>query len=342
MNVYFISEQNFSKFLSRMIESEHVVGPTAKQNKFVFKKLETVDDLRLDYDVTLLPPKKEIFPVKQALVRFDGNKYEGCVNPQKKILFGVHFYDAKAIDQLDTVFAHRNKDINYLANRNAITLVISNIQNVAPRAAWGTVGKEVQPKGHDAWITKLANGYVFEIFTDKGDALMKFGSFESASEIQVAEARTLNEKIKEQCPERLEHSSEKIAEKVRKYFNKYEFWEAQASKCFSCGTCNIVCPTCYCFDVQDKWNLDQKSGVRFRVWDACLTEDFSKISLGGGAEKNFRATRGERFRHRIMRKTSYLNSILGGPACVGCGRCSTQCTADIADPVRIVNKIMED
>ena len=124
-----------------------------------------------------------------------------------------------------------------------------------------------------------------------------------------------------------------IAEKVRASFKNKELWEKLSEKCFSCGSCNIVCPTCYCFDVQDKWNLDQVSGDRTRYWDACLTEEFSKISLGAGAEENFREKRGDRFRHRIMRKASYLNDKLGSPACVGCGRCSVSCTSDITDPV---------
>jgi ferredoxin len=42
-----------------------------------------------------------------------------------------------------------------------------------------------------------------------------------------------------------------------------------------------------------------------------------------------------------MRKGAYLNEKLGSPACTGCGRCSNACTADIADPVRVINAIME-
>jgi ferredoxin len=92
--------------------------------------------------------------------------------------------------------------------------------------------------------------------------------------------------------------------------------------------------------VQDTWNVDQTSGQRTRFWDGCLTEDFAKCSLGEGATENFREQRAARFRHRLMRKATYLNEKLGGPACVGCGRCSAGCTADIADPVRVINRIM--
>ena len=341
MNAYFISENDFKSFVSAMIQSLAVIGPIAKKKKFVFAKLESADDLRLDYDVTILPPKKEFFPTSQDLLKFVKDKYEGRIAPQEKVLFGVHFYDIKAIDMTDYLFREKNEDWNYLANREAATVIGSNIQNVSERAFWGTVGKDVSPKGHDGFITKISGGYVFETKTGKGEALIKFGNFAKASDAQVKEAKAVNKSVMGKCPEQLKQSSKEIAEKVRKAFSKEKLWEEFAEDCFSCGSCNTVCPTCYCFDVQDNWNLDQVSGVRTRYWDACLTEDFAKVSLGGGATENFREERGERFRHRIMRKAAYLNEKLGGPACVGCGRCSAACTADIADPVNVINKIME-
>ena len=72
-----------------------------------------------------------------------------------------------------------------------------------------------------------------------------------------------------------------------------------------------------------------------------MTEDFAQISLGEGKYENFRSSTAMRMRHRIMRKFVYLNDKLGSQACVGCGRCSNACTADIADPTAIINKIME-
>jgi sulfhydrogenase subunit beta (sulfur reductase) len=93
--------------------------------------------------------------------------------------------------------------------------------------------------------------------------------------------------------------------------------------------------------MRDAWNLDQVSGTRTRYWDACLTREFATISQPGGGSENFREHHSSRFRHRFMRKAAYLNDKLGGPACTGCGRCSAACTADIADPVRVINAIME-
>jgi NAD-dependent dihydropyrimidine dehydrogenase PreA subunit len=53
-------------------------------------------------------------------------------------------------------------------------------------------------------------------------------------------------------------------------------WEKRADKCYSCGSCNLVCPTCYCFDVLESVDISLNSGERTRRWDGCLL----KISHG--------------------------------------------------------------
>lgn len=339
MTASFITSDDFPAFVAAMIDAGPVYGPVAKRSRFVFGQLEAPEELRLDYDVTILPPKKLFFPPAQDLLRFRDGDYSAPIEPVEKVLFGVHFYDVKAIDQTDLLFSERNYDVNYMAHRETTTIVASNIQNVSPRAFFASVGKDVQPRGHDAFLTAIDGGYVFETRTERGEALLKYGAFQPATEAQVAEAAAVNAAALEKCPERLEHGTQEIATKVRAAFGDDELWNELAADCFSCGTCNTVCPTCYCFDVQDTWNVDD-SGQRTRFWDGCLTEDFAKCSLGDGGSENFREQRSQRFRHRIMRKATYLNEKLGGPACVGCGRCSAGCTADIADPVRVINRIM--
>jgi formate hydrogenlyase subunit 6/NADH:ubiquinone oxidoreductase subunit I len=340
MTVSFIRNEDFPAFVTALIEVRPVYGPVAKRSRFAFERLEGPDQLRLDYDVTILPPKKLFFPPEQDLVRFDESGYRAALEPTKKILFGVHFYDVKAIDQTDLLFSERNYDVNYMAHRLDTTIVASNVQNVSDRAFFASVGADVEPQGHDAFLTKVADGYVYEARTDHGKALLPFGEFRDATDAEVAQAAQVNADALEKCPEKLEYSTDAIATKVRGAFGNEELWTSLAADCFSCGTCNTTCPTCYCFDVQDTWNVDQTSGQRTRYWDGCLTEDFAKCSLGEGACENFRDQRGQRFRHRMMRKATYLNEKLGGPACVGCGRCSAGCTADIADPVRVINQIM--
>ena len=70
-----------------------------------------------------------------------------AIQPEPRILFGVHFYDVKAIDMLDQLFRENHEDKNYLAKREQTTIVGSNIQNVSKRAFLATVGKDVKPQG---------------------------------------------------------------------------------------------------------------------------------------------------------------------------------------------------
>jgi sulfhydrogenase subunit beta (sulfur reductase) len=341
MKAWFLKENDLKSFVGQLMKTTRVVGPVAKKSRFVFQELVSPDDLRLDYDVTILPAKKVCFPTRQPLISFNGKAVSSCIDPVDQVLFGAHFYEIKAIDMLDALFAAGHRDENYLANRAHTTIVGSSIQSISPRAFWASVGAEVEPNGHDAFLTRIDSGYVFETRTGKGEALVALGTFLPASDEQVAAARRANQQALEQCPEKVRYSSEEISAKVRASFSDKPLWEELSKDCFSCGSCNIVCPTCYCFDVQDTWNIDQVSGVRARTWDGCLLEDFAQVSLGGGATENFREQSADRFRHRVMRKATYLNSRLGGPACVGCGRCSIGCVPDIADPVHIIDKIME-
>jgi len=340
MSALFIKDGDFPAFVAALIEAGPVYGPVAKRSRFVFEQLESPEELRLEYDVTILPPKKLFFSPAQDLLRFDGDKVEGTVAPVEKVLLGVHFYDVKGIDQTDLLFSENNYDVNYMANRETTTIVASNVQNISPRAFFGSVGADVPAKGHDASLTKIGGGYVFEPVTDRGEALVKHGAFQQATDAQVQEAASVNAEALAKCPEKHSADDRTRADKVAAAFDNEALWSELAEDCFSCGSCNTVCPTCYCFNVEDTWNVDAKSGQRTRYWDACLTPDFAQVSLGEGATENFRDSRGDRFRHRFMRKSVYLNEKLGQPACVGCGRCSAACTADIADPVKVIDRIM--
>lgn len=324
-----------------MIEKEIVYGPKAKGNFFVFDRILKKEELRLDYDVTIIPPKKVIMPMEENLLFFSKKGAEDIKEEEEKVLFGVHFYDIKAIDMLDLLFQENFPDSVYLNKRKKTTIIGSSIERISKRAFWGSVGKHIGPQGHDGFLAKISSGYLFETLTEKGERILKYGKFQSATSEQIKEAKKKKLEIMEKCPEKLLWDSNLIAKKIRENF-KNPLWEILSKKCFSCGTCNIVCPTCYCFDVQDHFNPDGETGARRRFWDGCLLEDFAKITLGGGACENFRGKRSERYRHRALRKTAYLNQKLGGPACVGCGKCSMQCVPDIADPVNIIKRFMEE
>lgn len=45
------------------------------------------------------------------------------------------------------------------------------------------------------------------------------------------------------------------------------FWEQLANRCIACTNCNLVCPTCTCFDMFDRKGEDRDE--RWHMWDSC-------------------------------------------------------------------------
>jgi len=102
-------------------------------------------------------------------------------------------------------------------------------------------------------------------------------------------------------------------------------WEALGRRCFSCGSCTNVCPTCNCYDAVDEMEPDLCRGTRCRVWDGCQSPAFALVGSG----ENFREKPSARQRHRVFKKEVYQYERYGRSACVGCGRCSSACVASI-------------
>jgi Fe-S oxidoreductase len=82
--------------------------------------------------------------------------------------------------------------------------------------------------------------------------------------------------------------------------------------------------------------LDISGGVRYRTWDGCLLKDFTRVASG----EVFRESRANRNRHRFFRKGKYMIEKYNKPGCVGCGRCTTHCLADI-NPVEVFNALAQ-
>jgi succinate dehydrogenase/fumarate reductase-like Fe-S protein len=95
-------------------------------------------------------------------------------------------------------------------------------------------------------------------------------------------------------------------------------------RCLSCANCTQVCPTCFCWDVQDLNNLSGTDVSRERVWDSCFNPEYSYV-FGGNSRPNTRS----RYRQWITHKLAGWYQQFGISGCVGCGRCITWCPAGI-------------
>jgi formate hydrogenlyase subunit 6/NADH:ubiquinone oxidoreductase subunit I len=340
MSVKTITKDNFAELVEALIDQGSVIGVQARGDRFDYAPLKSAKDLRLDYDVTLQPPKKYFLPPAEMLMSCKvGGPYESQYAAQPFILLGVHPYDMIAINQMDELFRQDNCDAHYMTRRNSATIVACDVARVSANVFASSMGTAVVRQGYDVLLTDIGTSYVAEAATEKGQNVL-------------AEARTT------EADDAALKGREAVWARNRKALNRHELkcdpgylpkllsraydhpiWEERARTCFSCGSCNLVCPTCYCFNVQDDVSWDLKAGERSREWDGCLLDGFTEVA--GGHE--FRKRRSNRFRHRLYRKAKYVPEKIGGQiACVGCGRCVAACLPDIANPVSVYNRLLDD
>ncbi len=340
-----ITKEHFNSFVNRLIHDDdrEIVGVQEKGNRYVFDRLRDAGDLRLDYDVTILPPKKYFLPPREILLKFKRGRNLSMAAVNRVVpraIIGVHPYDLVAIRQLDKVFRSTYADQHYLKKREASVLVGVNIQNTSEWSFAGSMGTATVDDGYDLMLTDIGDRYAIEIGSSKGSELLASGDaqVDDASPEDVARVERHRETVAEKFERHLDFSPQELPWLLRKNYGNMEFWEEHAELCYSCGTCNLVCPTCYCFDVLDRMEINMEGGRRYRQWDGCLLEKFAAVAGG----ENFREGKAERYRHRYMRKGRYIYNRFGDIACVGCGRCSSQCVPDIADPARIFNLLEEE
>jgi NAD(P)H-flavin reductase/NAD-dependent dihydropyrimidine dehydrogenase PreA subunit len=340
-----ISKADFDNFVGSLIQdnSLNVIGVKSKGNKFAFGLLNSASELRLDYDVTLLPPKKYFFPQRETLVTYDvanGFAAKDHAHLKPTVIIGVHPYDIVALLHMDEIFRETKSDPYYFEKRKSSIIIGVNIQNMSKWCFAPQMGCATIDYGYDLMLTDLGNRYAVNVGSQKGEALLD----KYANNVTDAFARDIQlvgqkkHEIMDMSKQEFNFDVELIPELLSKTYEKSDFWEKHSEKCLACGSCVLVCPTCYCFDVKEDPHLSLDSGERIRTWDGCLLEDFAKIASG----ENFRPTRPTRYRHRYFKKGKYLFDRFGFVSCVGCGRCSSNCLPDIANPVNLFNDMHQE
>ncbi len=359
MKIRKVDAAGLKDWVEALIRDFTTYAPQAQDEQFAFDKLYDASDLRLDYDVSILPPKKYLQPQREVLLTFttDG-VFESVMNNEEFVLLGVHPYDMVAINQMDKTFAKDNRDEHYFAYREKATIVVSDVQTASENVFAGFMGTATGADcvGHDVLLTQLTDGTtMIEAKTEKGEVLMERlaavevgatvggGGGNGASSPTVSDADLgLRDAVWAANRELLRKHELKmdpldLPELLERTYD-HPVWEEKARLCHSCGSCNMVCPTCYCFDVSDELNWDMESGQRIRCWDSCMTTAFAKVA----GNHDFRPLPAARYRHRYFRKGKYAYDAIGEITCVGCGRCISSCTTQIANPVEIYNRLLEE
>jgi ferredoxin len=340
MSIKKINIDTLNSWVDGIIEKQKVIGVQARGDHYAFEPLNKAADLRLDYDVAILPPKAFLQPPQERILSFQaGAGYESVIDSEPFVLLGVHPYDLVAMAQMDEIFSQGNNDVHYMTRRENATVVVMDVQKVSQDVFAGHMGTAYVEDGYDVLLTKIGDDYIVDAKTARGESLIAALADEPDAGESWLEQRRL---VWDYNRQRLRKHDLRVEPanwpEILENAQEHPVWEERARLCFSCGSCVLLCPTCYCFDVRDDLNWDLSSGERVRVWDGCMLTDFATVA----GNLNFRKDRTDRYRHRYYRKGKFVPQKIGGQiACVGCGRCITACVANIANPVEVFNRLAE-
>jgi len=335
-----ITKKDFSTFIDAIIKdrSYDVVGVRAKGARYVFDTLSSANELCLDYDVTIVPPKKYFLPQHETLLKFSMQKpFEGkeTIPDEPRIIIGVHPYDIIALDQTDRHYLDQQQD-NYYKKRRENTLIVGvDIKNVSERSFAASMKTNTTDSGFDLLLTDIGTNYAITIGTEKGNKLLKkYATVKDANASDLTKLKTARNAVLKKYKQKVKIDKKDWSPLLVANYN-HAIWEERADVCMECSSCTMVCPTCFCYDVKDDVSLNLTQGNRTRTWDGCMLKDFTKVGSG----EVFRDDVKERYRHRFFRKGNYLPERYGFVACVGCGRCGIACLPDIADPCNLINEL---
>ncbi len=333
-------------FLAALRQSFQVYVPVREEGGVNLGELREGMSPVLDYGRLQRPVKGLFFPQWEPILQYQDGVPRSVPAPGgRKVLFGARPCDARALRHLDAVLGEGTfRDPSYVTRR-ADTVVVS-LACTAPGegcfcASLG--GGPFDQTGSDVLVFADAEALLFQASSEAGADLMAsfaehFGEASkaiverrerAAAAAAAAVAGAGGPQASRLQPAKLDTAG--LAEKLGSLRDQ-GFWEALARRCLGCGACAYLCPTCHCFGFAEERCLEGTR--RYRNWDACAFALFTREASG----HNPRSSQGQRVRQRVMHKFCYSVENYGQAFCVGCGRCVSNCPANI-DLREIVSEV---
>ncbi|MCC6863065.1 MAG: 4Fe-4S dicluster domain-containing protein [Bryobacterales bacterium] len=274
----------------------------------------------------LHPPEARLFAARR-----DGRSFRllngGPAPPPRYAFLGVRACELAAIAIQDRVLLGESySDATYRARRQGAFLVAVNCTWAAP-TCFCTSMRTAPPAeaGFDLALTELVSSerhvFVIEAGSRAGAEVLAEVERHEASPGDRLEAERAIAAAKASIWRKVNTSG--LRELLYEKFDDPR-WDHVAQRCFTCGNCTQVCPTCFCTTVDDSSDVTGQQTERWRRSDSCFSQNFTFIHGG-----SVRMSAKSRYRQWLTHKLGAWVDQFGSPGCVGCGRCITWCPAGI-------------
>jgi len=335
-----------------------IIGPTMSQEAIVYEEIDGIDDLPIGWTDEQGPGyyrlrsredgrffgfglgpqswKRYLYPPRLTLFRTSRNgagfEIDAEVETPQYAFIGARACELAAIARQDRIFLEGAfQDPHYQIRRERAFILAVNCTEPGATCFCQSMG--IGPScdsGFDLALTELDSTFLISVGSEVGADMLAGCDWRPAGAFELDKARRLLTEAEEKMGRTLE-----TADLPGLLYDNLEHprWDETAERCLSCMNCTMVCPTCFCVDVQDVSDLTGDQTERVRFWDSCFNPDFSHVH-GGNIRPNIRS----RYRQWLTHKLASWIDQFGESGCVGCGRCITWCPVgiDLTEEVAVI------
>lgn len=256
------------------------------------------------------------FPQMQRVLEIgkDDAADEGASRPI--LVVGLTAPDADALEFLDRFFSTEFRDDLYFSLRDGSVVVC-----VSGRC--GRDGEFLKIAGSRCDLELICDGqkYLVVGYTDAGKNIAEklIGGVE-VDDSALSELQRESDALPTDDADLIQAA----AAIVQKDLVTDDFWARIADRCIACTSCNLVCPTCSCFEVYDRV-AETGTVERWRMWDSCQLDGFMREASGHNpmGDESIRTRR--RIHHKLAADPARWDQI----TCMVCGRCDDVCPTGI-------------
>jgi ferredoxin len=265
----------------------------------------------------------------------DGAMEAAREEPSRYAFLGVRPCDLRAIEIQDRVLmGGQHADTTYSTRRSRAFIIVVNCTEPGETCfcvSMGT-GPGADPghdRGYDIALTELIDGddhrFLAESGSDEGAEILAQVPHRIAGEPAIRAARDgVAAAADKMGRTMLTDGPGGVLQELMATTRESAHWDEVASRCLTCGNCTMVCPTCFCTDVEDVIDLTGEHAERWRTWASCFDVDFSYLHGG-----SVRTSSTSRYRQWLTHKLGTWHDQFGSSGCVGCGRCIVWCPVGI-------------